>query len=120
MRSVQQCFMIIYSHSRYSTSLQISYGKSRKLSFSNYFSSSDAQSLSLVIFRISFAELHAMAILFYSKFINRTCMFAERTIEDSLASIMKFRSRFYCMIDEKIKIRRTRDNRNSNRGRLPV
>src|SRR5437762_3334713 len=81
MRSVQQCPTIIHSHSRCSMSLQIGYGKSRGLSFSDYFSSSDAQSLSLVIFRTSFAELHATAILFYSKFINKTCIFAERTIK---------------------------------------
>src|SRR5947207_14813512 len=80
MRSVWCHPMIIHSYGRYSMSLQISYGKSRGLSFSDYFSSSDAQSPSLVIFRISFAELHATAILFYSKFINRMCMFAERTI----------------------------------------
>ena len=61
-------------------SLHIGYDKSRGLSFSDYFSSSDAQSLSLVIFRTSFAELHVTAILFYSKFINRMCIFAERII----------------------------------------
>src|SRR5437667_2312343 len=80
MKSIWQHPTIIYRHSRCSMSLQIGYGKSKGLSFSDYFSSSDAQSPSLVIFRTSFAELHATAILFYSKFINRMCMFAERTI----------------------------------------
>src|SRR5947207_12498452 len=32
---------------------------------------------------------------------------------------MKFRSRFYCMIDEKTKIRRTRDNRETATGGDP-